>query len=212
MQQTDLEKITRKFFEHKIIEINIKNPFKLSSGKTSPIYIDHRKIFSHPELRHKIIEHCGVYLSEKFNELNIPPEQIVFAGTATAGIAPAYALSEYFGCGFVYVRSKAKEHGTSSLIEGNIPSHCWVVVVDDMVTTGGSLMKASDIIHHSNIPVLCCFSISSNNMFQTKSIFLEKNLKYFCLLQTPELFEMAVHLKLITKEENNYLQQWLSPN
>lgn len=206
---THREIIIRGFFEKKIIQISTDPLFQLTSGKTAPVYIDHRKIFSFSELRKNVISEWAFELKKHF-PLSSMHEKLVFAGTATAGIAPAYALAEHFQCGFVYVRNKPKEHGLKSAIEGVIPEGAQVVVIDDMVTTGSSILSAVQILKEQHIPILGASSISRHDLDKTNACFSQSNVNLVSLFKTNDVFLVACELGLISHKEFDVIQNWFS--
>lgn len=200
--------VISEFFNKKIIQISTDPLFKLTSGKHAPVYIDHRKIFSFPELRKSVVSEWALQIQK---HLDLPiKSNFVFAGTATAGIAPAYALAEHFSCGFVYVRNKPKEHGLKSAIEGVIPENPLVIVIDDMVTTGSSILSAVDTLRAENIPVLLASSISRHNLKKTNAHFAGKNVTLFSLFKTSDIFVTACKMGLITHTDLGVIDQWLA--
>lgn len=200
------KKIIQEFFDKKIIQISTNPLFQLTSGKQAPVYIDHRKIFSFPELRRMVVSKWAFQLEKCVLAGSSP---IVFAGTATAGIAPAYALAEHFQCGFVYVRNKPKEHGLKSAIEGVIPQGAQVIVIDDMITTGSSILSAVEILRSEKIPVLFASSISRHNFKKTNANFFKADIDFISVFKTNDLFLNACEMGLITKLDFDVVTQWL---
>ena len=139
-------KIIDLFFQYKICEINYENPFTLASGKKSPLYVDHRKIWSIPSLRKLVISEWKSCLEQHLSNF----KTVTFAGIATAGITPAYALAVEFDSEFIYIRSSAKDHGTKKMTEGILNPNHSIILVDDMITTGGSLLKSSTYLPKEN--------------------------------------------------------------
>ncbi|APJ04086.1 orotate phosphoribosyltransferase [Silvanigrella aquatica] len=206
---SETHEIVRGFFEAKVLQISTNPMFKLASGKESPVYIDHRKIFSHPTLRKKVISKWAEMLKIEFSSMLDSPN-LVFAGTATAGIAPAYALAEYFNAGFVYVRSKPKDHGLNSIIEGTMPSNALVFVVDDMITTGGSLLQAAEHLKSEYVKSMVAISISNHNLKKSNEAFFSKNLVCKSLFKTTDLFDVAYAKDFITGREMKMIMEWLT--
>lgn len=114
------------------VKLSPRSPFTWTSGIKAPIYCDNRMLYSHPEARTFIAQ----ALSDRVRSLHIPPD--VIAGTATAAIGWAALAADRLRLPFVYVRSKAKEHGTKKLIEGDLKPEQHVVVIEDLLSTGGS--------------------------------------------------------------------------
>ena len=136
---------TKKLFAEKLLNVKaIKlqpaNPFTWASGWKSPIYCDNRKTLSFPDLRTFVkIELCHA-IQENF------PEAEAVAGVATGAIAQGALVADQLGKPFVYVRSKPKDHGMGNLIEGELPEGAKVVVVEDLISTGGSSLKAVEAL------------------------------------------------------------------
>ena len=114
------------------VKLSPKNPYTWTSGIKSPIYCDNRMIYSHPEARTFVVQ----ALAQRVKMLHIPPD--VIAGTATAAIGWAALVADRLGLPFVYVRPKPKEHGMGKQIEGDLPPDKHVVVIEDLISTGGS--------------------------------------------------------------------------
>ena len=201
--------IVRGFFEAKVLQISTNPMFKLTSGKESPVYIDHRKIFSHVSLRKKVVAKWAEMLKAEFPAM-LDSGNVVFAGTATAGIAPAYALAEYFNSGFVYVRSKPKQHGLNSIIEGSLPANASVFVVDDMVTTGGSILQAAEYVKTESVKSIVAISISNHSLKKANDSFAAKNLICKSLFKTTDLFDIAYAKDFITGREMKMIMEWLT--
>ena len=205
-----IKEIIKGFFESKVIQINTNNMFKLSSGKESPIYLDHRKIFSYPSLRKAVIYEWANLIKINYKSYFEKEKNIVFAGTATAGIAPAYALADFFSCGFVYVRTKAKDHGSKSIIEGIIPHSANIIVVDDMVTTGGSILHSAENLRQEGYRVLTTTSISYHNLNKTNSLFKEKEFDLLSLFKSTDILDVAYGMNFVNSTEMKNIMAWLT--
>jgi orotate phosphoribosyltransferase len=129
-------KVAEYLLEIKAIKLNPKDLFTWASGIQSPIYCDNRLSLAYPEVRSYIKNAFAALLLEKFKDVD------VVAGVATAGIPHGALLADALDLPFCYVRSKAKEHGTKSMIEGKLNSGDRVLVVEDLFSTGGSTLKA----------------------------------------------------------------------
>lgn len=206
----EIKEIVKGFFEAKVIQINTTNLFQLSSGKASPIYLDHRKIFSYPSLRKLITQEWAQLIRQKLRPYFEKEKNIVFAGTATAGIAPAYALAEYFSAGFVYVRAKPKDHGLKSVIEGVLPHNANIIVVDDMVTTGGSILHCAENIRHEEHKVIATTSISYHNLNKTMSLFKKKQIDLISLFKTTDILDIAYKMNFVDSKEMRSIMEWLT--
>ncbi|MCA9371003.1 MAG: orotate phosphoribosyltransferase, partial [Candidatus Peregrinibacteria bacterium] len=122
------------------VKLSVDPPFTWTSGIKSPIYCDNRMIYSHPDARNVVVD----ALVSRINALHIQPDCI--AGTATAAIGWAALVADRMDLPFVYVRSKAKEHGAKKRIEGDIRDGWDVVVVEDLISTGGSAISTVEAL------------------------------------------------------------------
>ena len=144
---------TKKLFAEKLLNVKAiklqpSNPFTWASGWKSPIYCDNRKTLSFPDLRTFVkIELCHA-IQENF------PEAEAVAGVATGAIAQGALVADQLGKPFVYVRSKPKDHGMGNLIEGELPEGAKVVVVEDLISTGGSSLKAVEALRAAGYEVV----------------------------------------------------------
>ena len=208
MLSAEIQEIVRQFFRYEIIQVSTDKPFELASGKFCPVYIDHRRLFSFPELRKSIVKLWAPLLIQQLKKK--PDMKVVFAGTATAGIAPAYALASYFDAGFVYVRSEAKAHGLGKIIEGVIPPDATVVIVDDIVTTGKSLLKATQNLRELGYKVSVATSITRHDLNITRTNIENAHLSLVSLFKTEDLFDAAYRLSIIDSKQMRGLMQWFA--
>ncbi len=208
MSDQERRELVKLLFACKVVEVNVEKPFALASGKQSPVYLDHRRIFSHVELRRKIVKHWRDLLVEE-GRGRINSETIV-AGTASAGIAPAYALAEALGCSFVYVRDAAKNHGAGRRIEGIWSSSSKVIIVDDMVTTGGSLLQAASHLRDEGAEVLFATSVSRHDFRTTRANFQNQSMPLVSLFKTTEIFDAACAAGLLGSREMRVVMEWMA--
>ena len=144
-----LEKIfAGKLLDIKAIKLQPNNPFTWASGWKSPFYCDNRKTLSYPELRSFVKIEIARVIMEKF------PEAEAVAGVATGAIPQGALVADLLNLPFVYVRSKPKDHGLENLIEGELKPGMKVVVVEDLISTGGSSLKAVDAIRKNGCEVV----------------------------------------------------------
>ena len=127
----------------KAIKLQPTNPFTWASGWKSPFYCDNRKTLSYPELRNFVKIEIGRLIAERF------PEADAIAGVATGAIPQGALVADLLNLPFVYVRSKPKDHGLENLIEGELRPGMKVVVVEDLISTGGSSLKAVEAIRNN---------------------------------------------------------------
>ena len=147
-----MENIEKTVAQHllkaKAVKLSADNPFTWASGWKSPIYCDNRKLLTYPEERKFITEALVQVISESFKDVD------VIAGVATGAIAWGVMVAEALGKPFVYVRPKPKDHGTQSQVEGEIEPNQRIVVVEDLVSTGGSSLKAVEAIRRDGCEVI----------------------------------------------------------
>jgi len=137
-------KIADFLLEIKAIKLQPSNPFTWASGWKSPIYCDNRKTLSYPSIRTAIPHNVSEQINEQY------PNVEVIAGVATGGIALGALVAEELGLPFIYVRSNAKGHGLGNQIEGEYHEGQRVVVLEDLISTGGSSLKAVEALRESN--------------------------------------------------------------
>jgi orotate phosphoribosyltransferase len=122
------------------VKLSVDPPFRWTNGIQSPIYCDNRMLYSHPEARTFVVK----ALVDRIHALQVEPD--VIAGTATAAIGWAALVADKMELPFVYVRHKAKEHGMGKCIEGDLPQGKHVVVVEDLISTGGSAVRTVEVL------------------------------------------------------------------
>jgi len=184
------------------IQIRSTKPFTWASGWKSPIYCDNRLSLSFPETR-TIIKH---YLANVIRETY--PEADAIAGVATAGIPQGALVAEYLDLPFLYVRSKPKGHGMENLVEGKLEKGQKVVLVEDLVSTGGSSIKAAEAIKSAGASVLGMAAIFTYGFNIAHENFKNANIDLICLSDYPHLLEEALAKKLIQKDELETLNKW----
>lgn len=198
-----MEKIVAK----ELLKINAvflkpNEPFTWASGIKSPIYCDNRLTLSYPKTRH-IIEFG---LAEKIKEVYPDCEYIM--GTATAGIAHAALTSELLGLPMGYVRSSSKSHGRENVIEGKIIKGAKVVVVEDLISTGGSSIKVVDVLRNVGFDVLGVVAIFSYNLKKATDKFNEAQTEYHAISNYDVLKEVAVEMGYIKENDIAKLNKW----
>jgi len=207
------ERIVSAFLEHRIALVNEKEPFVLASGARSPVYLDHRRAFSVPGLREDLAALWAdtVRSSDVFQSMSASDAaSLVVAGTATAGIAPAYALATALGARFVYVRAKPKGHGLGRMVEGVWDEGAPCLVVDDMVTTGGSLLEAARNVCSSGGRALFATSITRHDFARTRAAFESASLPLVTCFTSEEIFAVAARIGLLGTDGLNAVRAWLA--
>jgi len=199
--------LATKLLSIKAIKLSPKNPFTWASGLRSPIYCDNRISLSFPEVRSDI-QNAFV---KRINDHHHNCDSIV--GVATAGIPHGAILAEKLKLPFAYVRSKAKAHGRQNQIEGLLESGTKVIVIEDLISTGGSSLQAVDVLKDAGVEVLNVFSIFSYNLKVAESNFSNAKCQYTSLTNYPSLLTAAKSEGYITEDEYTVLEQWyLDPN
>jgi len=184
------------------IKLNPANPFTWASGLRSPIYCDNRIALSHPQVRDLIKEG----FKQKIVERNYQPDSII--GVATAGIAHGALLADLLSIPFAYVRSKSKEHGRQNIVEGEIAAESSVIVVEDLISTGGSALKAVSVLQDMNVKVLNVFSIFTYNLGEATENFSRANSTYISLTNYPALLDTALKSGYIDDSNYSLLKEW----
>ncbi len=196
------KEVARRLLQINTIKIQPSNPFTWASGWKAPIYCDNRKILSYPETRTYIRDQFVKIIKENY------PNVEVIAGVATGAIAHGVLVAEALGLPFIYVRSKPKGHGLENLVEGDLKPNQKVVVIEDLVSTGGSSLKAAQAIDNFGGNVLGMVAIFTYNFPQAKENFKNANLELITLCRYQNLVDIAVEAGDITEKEVNSLMNW----
>jgi orotate phosphoribosyltransferase len=184
------------------IKLNTRKPFIWSSGWKSPIYCDNRLSLSYPQVRSAIKEGLVNAIKENFYTAE------AIAGVATAGIAQGALVAEAMNLPFLYVRPKPKEHGMANMIEGKITSGQKVVVVEDLVSTGGSSLKTVAALREAGFKVLGMISIFNYGFDIATRNFHEADVSLVSLSDYSHLLTQALHQNYITEEQVTSLKAW----
>ncbi|MCM3089527.1 MULTISPECIES: orotate phosphoribosyltransferase [unclassified Cytobacillus] len=195
-------KIAEKLLDIKAVALNPNEPFTWSSGLRSPIYCDNRLTLSHPEVRKEIAAGLQAIILDKF------PEAELIAGTATAGIPHAAWVSDKMELPMCYVRSKAKGHGKGKQIEGQAVKGQKVVVVEDLISTGGSAITAVKALREAGCEVLGVAAIFTYQLEKGKQMLAEEEIEAYTLTDIEALTEVAVEKGFIQEEDMKKLIEW----
>jgi orotate phosphoribosyltransferase len=198
MKQT----IAKNLLEIKAVYLQPNEPFTWSSGIKSPIYCDNRLTLSFPEIRTQIAEGLAGLIKDHF------PEVDVVAGTATAGIPHAAWVSDKLNLPMCYVRSKAKGHGKGNQIEGQVLENQKVVVVEDLISTGGSAITAVEALRASGSEVLGIVSIFTYGLAVGEEKLHDANVVAKSLCDYDTLIEVAAKEGYVSEQELNKLKMW----
>ena len=184
------------------IKLNLETPFTWASGWKSPIYCDNRLALSFPEIRNYIKQALASTVLRTFGG----PE--IIAGVATAGIPQGALVADVMGLPFIYIRSKPKEHGLSNQIEGRVVEGQKVVVIEDLVSTGGSSIKAVEAIREVGMHVIGMISIFTYGFDIAYENMRNANISYVSLSDYNIMIEVAVENAIIQEEQVDRLKAW----
>ena len=198
-----IEKIVaNQLLDIKAVKLNPENPFTWASGWKSPIYCDNRKVLSYPSARKVVYEAFVEVIKKNFKDVD------VIAGVATGAIAYGMMVAEVLGLPYVYVRPKPKDHGTGSQVEGDLPANARVVVVEDLISTGGSSLAAVDALQKAGANVLGMVAIFTYNFIKSRRAFENANIELHTLSHYEALLETAVEENYIKPEYLDVLKEW----
>jgi len=201
-QRTLAENVASMLLEVKAVRLNPDRPFKWASGWNSPIYCDNRITLSYPKVRTAIKNGLASAVQAYWNEVEI------IAGVATAGIAQGALVADWLELPFCYVRPEPKKHGMGNQIEGYIKPGQKVVLIEDLVSTGGSSLKAVDALREAGANVLGMVSIFTYGFDISRQNFAEKDLKFYSLSDYDTLIGEAVKQKYISESQLITLHEW----
>lgn len=201
--KSDIElKVAEFLLQIKAIKLQPNNPFTWASGWKSPIYCDNRVTLSHPSIRTYIRQKLTQLIQEEFGSVDL------IAGVATAGIPQGVLVAQELGLPFAYVRAKAKEHGTGSLIEGEIVEGQRVVVVEDLVSTGKSSLQAVNALKLAGLSVAGLVSIFTYGFDVAEENFKEAKCRFATLSNYNTLIQYAAENSFIAQSDVDILNQW----
>ncbi|MEC7640945.1 MAG: orotate phosphoribosyltransferase [Nitrospinota bacterium] len=184
------------------IQLNPENPFTWASGYRMPIYNDNRRLLGNAE--HRLL--VGRGMQTLLDQENISVD--VIAGTATAGIPPATTLANILNRPLIYVRPQPKDHGMQNQIEGILKNRQNTVVVEDLVSTGGSALKAVEAIRQTGGTVTHCLCIFNYGFPEAAKAFEKANCHLLSLLTFLTLLQFAQQGKNITPQQVDLLKDW----
>lgn len=198
-----LEKQTaEKLLKIKAVKLQPSNPFTWASGWKSPIYCDNRKLMSYPAIRNYIKVEFARIILEKY------PQVEAVAGVATGAIAPGAIVADALGLPFVYVRSAPKDHGLENLIEGDLKPKQKVVVIEDLVSTGQSSLKAVEAIRRDGSDVVGMVAIFSYGFPMAEEAMKEARVELTTLSNYDAILDEALRIDYIDESELKTLQDW----
>ena len=199
----DIKKqFAQKLMDIKAIKLQPNDPFTWASGWKSPIYTDNRKTLGHPSLRSFVkLELCHV-IQENF------PEADAVAGVATGAIAQGALVAEELGLPYCYVRPKPKDHGMGNQVEGEIKKGSKVIVVEDLISTGGSSLKAVAALREYGVEVIGMVASFTYGFPVAEEAFREAGVKLITLSHYDAVIEQAAETGYIKEEEKAVLAEW----
>lgn len=194
--------LAEKLLKIKAIKLRPDEPFTWASGWKSPFYCDNRKTLSYPSLRSFVKVELAHVVAEKY------PQAEVVAGVATGAIAQGALVADKLGLPFVYVRSKAKDHGMGNLIEGDLEKGRRVVVIEDLISTGGSSLKAVAALREAGCEVVGMVASYTYGFDVAAKAFEEAGVELTTLTNYRAVVETAVAEGYIKAQQMDLLDQW----
>ena len=186
----------------KAIKLQPTSPFTWASGWKSPFYCDNRKTLSYPDLRTFVKEELTKLVKAEF------PEATAVAGVATGAIAQGALVADLLEYPFAYVRSKAKDHGMQNLIEGTLPEGAKVVVVEDLISTGGSSLKAVEALRSAGFEVVGMVASYTYGFPVAEEAFTAANVRLVTLTNYEAVCKMALETGDIKESDLPLLAEW----
>lgn len=194
--------LAEKLLKISAIILQLDSPFTWASGWNSPIYTDNRKTLSYPEIRSFIKVELARLIMEQFKDVD------VIAGVATGAIAQGALVADILGLPYIYVRSSPKDHGLENLIEGNLKPGQRVVVIEDLVSTGHSSLKAVDAIRMGGGEVAGMVALFTYGFPVAEENFREAGVKLYTLSNYNAMIEAALATKYIQASDVETLKEW----
>lgn len=195
-------KVAEFLLQIKAVKLQPNEPFVWASGWNSPIYCDNRITLSFPNIR--------TFIRQAYSEavLDFFGKPDVIAGVATGGIAHGALVAQELGLPFIYIRSNAKEHGMGNQIEGHFDKGQKVVVIEDLISTGGSSVKAIEALQSAGMDVKGLIAIFTYGFKVADENFKNANCPYVTLTNYDFMIEEALKKDYITKKDVNSLREW----
>jgi orotate phosphoribosyltransferase len=202
MSKEVANQVAKYLLEIKAVKLSPQEPFTWTSGWRSPIYCDNRVSLSHHEIRSFIKQELVNAIRQKFEKVD------AIAGVATAGIAQGALVADMMALPYAYVRPEPKKHGMKNQIEGKLPEGSRVVVIEDLISTGGSSLKAIEALREQGFEVLGLAAIFTYGFDIASEAFANANCNYLTLCDYNTLLKTAVELKYIDENILGYLNDW----
>ncbi len=201
LDKNTASKVAEYLLQIKAVKLNVEEPFTWASGIKSPIYCDNRTILSYPVVR--------TYIRQQLAELTVEAygKPDIIAGVATGGIAHGALVAQELDMPFAYVRSAAKGHGLQNMIEGVMEKGRTVVLIEDLISTGGSSILAVNAVKEHGNQVKGVVSIMDYGFQKAEDNFKDV-CSYYSLCNFDVLIETALEKQFITKENYDSLLKW----
>lgn len=200
--ETIAKHVAASLLDIEAVALRPQQPFTWTSGLKSPIYCDNRLTMSHPAIREVIADGFVSLIQEKF------PDAEVVAGTATAGIPHAAWVAQKLGLPMIYIRDKAKGHGKENLIEGSVKPGQKVIVIEDLISTGGSSLKAAIAVKEAGAVPLGVLAIFSYQLDKATDAFQAAEMPLHTLSNYSTLLEVALEKGAIKADDMALLRSW----
>lgn len=198
---TTAQQLAKHLLDIQAIKLQPNDPFTWASGMLSPIYCDNRMTLSFSEIRNFVKKELSA-LAKTFGEFD------GIAGVATAGIAHGALIADELNLPFIYIRSKAKGHGRQNLIEGNHTVANNYIVVEDLISTGGSSIQAVNALKETGVNVVGTIALFTYEFEKSVKNFEAANCAFKTLSNYSTMLEQAVENEYITAEEKEVLNNW----
>ncbi len=196
------QKVAEQLLSVNAVKLQPEDPFTWASGWKSPIYCDNRKTLSYPTTRNLVKIELARLVLEKY------PDVDVIAGVATGAIAQGALVADVLGLPFVYIRSSAKGHGMENLIEGDLKQGAKVVVIEDLISTGGSSLKAVEALRAVGSEVLGMLAIFTYGFPVAEEAFVTANVELTTLSDYNALIDCALNQGAISQSQVEKLKDW----
>ncbi|WPC17762.1 orotate phosphoribosyltransferase [Pediococcus inopinatus] len=201
---TIAQEVAQSLLEIKAVALRPNDPFTWASGMKSPIYCDNRLTISYPEVRNLICKGLVQLIQKNY------PEAEVIAGTATAGIPHAAWVADKLNLPLIYVRSKPKDHGQGKQVEGVLKPGQKVVVIDDLISTGQSVLGAVKAVQNADAEVVGVAGIFSYQLPSATKNFADAQIEFDTVTNYSILIEEAKKQNYVNDEELAILKKWRS--
>ena len=196
------QRVAKALLDIHAVTLRPDQPFTWASGLKSPIYTDNRLTISYPEVRQAIFNGMVEQIKLHFSEAD------VIAGTATAGIPHAAWVAQNMELPMIYVRTKPKDHGQGKQIEGVLKEGQKVVVIDDLISTGGSVLNAVRAVNNAGGKVIGVVSVFTYDLPAAEQNFMANGLKYYSVTDYMTLIKVAKENDQISVDHLKSLQEW----